>query len=42
MTNFLKKPEAIYPGTKMPGWEGIFKDDEYAPLAAYLTSLAKK
>jgi hypothetical protein len=26
----------------MPTWDGVIKEDEYAPLAAYVRSLAKQ
>ncbi len=40
MTAFLKDPGASLPGTKMPGWNGVIKDADYAPLDDYVRKLA--
>jgi mono/diheme cytochrome c family protein len=29
------------PGTKMPAWRGVIRDDDYAPLMAYVRTLAR-
>jgi cytochrome c2 len=40
LTAFLKDPTAALPGTKMPGWSGVIKDDDYAPLCDFVRKLA--
>lgn len=37
---FIKHPERGRPGIAMPTWDGVIRDDEYAPLVAYVRSLA--
>jgi mono/diheme cytochrome c family protein len=37
---YIKHPEKTRPGVAMPTWEGVIREEEYAPLAAYLRSLA--
>jgi mono/diheme cytochrome c family protein len=39
---WIENAPAIKPGTAMPKWEGIIKDEELAPLAAYVRSLGNK
>jgi mono/diheme cytochrome c family protein len=39
---WIKHPERIRPGIIMPTWDGVIKEDEYPPLAAYVRSLAKQ
>jgi mono/diheme cytochrome c family protein len=29
------------PGTKMPPWKGVIRDEDYAPLMTYVRSLAR-
>ena len=38
---WIKHPERLRPGITMPTWEGVIKEEEYPPLAAYVRSLAK-
>ena len=37
---FIKHPAATVPGSKMPAWEGVIEDADYAPLVQYLRTLA--
>jgi hypothetical protein len=37
----IKHPERLRPGIAMPTWDGVIKDDEYAPLVGYVRSLAR-
>jgi mono/diheme cytochrome c family protein len=36
IVQWIKNPRQIVPHSRMPAWEGRMKDDEYAPLAAYV------
>lgn len=38
---WIKHPERLRPGIVMPTWDGVIREDEYAPLVAYVRSLAK-
>ena len=38
---FIKHPERTKPRIKMPTWDGVIQEDEYAPLAAHVRSLGK-
>ena len=38
---FLRAPDAAIPGTRMPRWDGIIKEDEYGPLCEYVRKLAE-
>ena len=38
---WIRNPSAFRPMTKMPGFEGIIKDEEYAPLIAYVRQLGR-
>jgi mono/diheme cytochrome c family protein len=38
---WIKHPERERPGIAMPTWEGVIQEEEYAPLAGYVRSLAK-
>jgi mono/diheme cytochrome c family protein len=38
---WIKHPERIRPGIAMPTWDGVIREEEYPPLAAYVRSLAK-
>jgi cytochrome c2 len=40
MIAFLKDPDTSLPGTKMPAWNGVIKDADYAPLGDYVRKLA--
>jgi mono/diheme cytochrome c family protein len=39
---WIKNAPAIKPGTRMPKWEGIIKEEELPPLAAYVRTLGAK
>jgi mono/diheme cytochrome c family protein len=36
---YIRDPSARVPGIKMPTWEGVIQDDEYAPLIQYVKEL---
>jgi len=38
---WIKHPEVLRPGIAMPTWDGVIREDEYAPLVAYVRSLAR-
>lgn len=38
---FIRHPSTFRPGTKMPAWDGIIKDADYAPLIAYVRELGR-
>jgi len=38
---FIRHAPAFRPGTKMPAWNGIIADSEYAPLIAYVRTLGR-
>jgi cytochrome c2 len=40
LTAFLKNPSAAVPGTKMPRWDGVIKEEDYAPLCDFVRKLA--
>jgi mono/diheme cytochrome c family protein len=37
---YIKHPERARPGIVMPTWDGVIAEDEYAPLVAFVRSLA--
>jgi len=37
---YIKHPERLKPGIAMPTWDGVIQEDEYAPLAGYVRTLA--
>jgi mono/diheme cytochrome c family protein len=37
---YIKHPERAKPGIAMPTWDGVIRGDDYAPLVAYVRSLA--
>jgi hypothetical protein len=37
---WIKHPERLRPGIAMPTWDGVIEEEEYAPLVAYVRSLA--
>lgn len=39
LTMWIRNPSAIQPDTKMPTWEGVIAENEYAPLAKYVRDL---
>ena len=38
---WIKHPERVKPGIAMPTWDGVIKEEDYAPLATYVRSLAR-
>jgi mono/diheme cytochrome c family protein len=38
---WIRNASAIKPGTKMPTWDGVIADGEYAPLISYVLELGK-
>jgi mono/diheme cytochrome c family protein len=36
---YIKHPERYKPGVKMPTWDGVIADEDYAPLVAYVRHL---
>lgn len=36
---FIKSPASRVPGIRMPAWEGVIREEELVPLAAYVRSL---
>jgi mono/diheme cytochrome c family protein len=38
---WIRHPERLRPGIAMPTWDGVIKEDEYAPLVDYVRSLAR-
>jgi len=42
LIGYIKHPEIAKPGVAMPTWDGVIQEDEYAPLVAYVRSLAAK
>ncbi len=39
LRSWIKNPAAFRPGVKMPAWDGIIEEQEYAPLIEYVKSL---
>jgi mono/diheme cytochrome c family protein len=39
---WIRNPSALKPDTKMPTWEGVIAENEYAPLAKYVRELGMK
>lgn len=39
---YIKHPARTYPETKMPEWDGLIADEDYAPLVAYVRWLARQ
>jgi mono/diheme cytochrome c family protein len=37
---YIRHPERAKPGVAMPTWDGVIQEEDYAPLAAYVRSLA--
>jgi len=37
---WIRYPERLRPGIAMPTWDGVIQEEEYAPLVAYVRSLA--
>ena len=42
LTDVIKHPSKYFPETVMIQWDGIIKDDEYAPLCAHVRELGRK
>ena len=38
---FIRHAPAFRPGTKMPAWNGVIRNDEYAPLISYVRELGR-
>jgi mono/diheme cytochrome c family protein len=38
--DFLHNPSQFFPDSKMPTWDGVIQESEYAPLLAYVHTLA--
>jgi cytochrome c2 len=36
---YIRHPEVSKPGVKMPTWDGVIAEEDYAPLAAYARKL---
>jgi mono/diheme cytochrome c family protein len=36
---YVRDPQKLRPGVKMPTWDGVIAEEDYAPLAAYVRSL---
>jgi mono/diheme cytochrome c family protein len=36
---YIRDPQKFKPGVKMPTWDGVIAEEDYAPLAAYARSL---
>jgi len=36
---YIRNPERLKPGVKMPTWDGVIAEEDYAPLAAYVRTL---
>lgn len=39
---YIRNPEKYVPGIKMPTWDGVIEEDEYEPLAEYVSTLAAR
>ena len=39
---YIRHPEIAKPGVKMPTWDGVIAEEDYAPLAAYARQLGEK
>jgi len=39
LVEYIRNPSAKVPGIKMPTWEGVIQEDEYAPLVRYVKTL---
>jgi mono/diheme cytochrome c family protein len=42
LERWIKNAPSIKPDTRMPQWEGVIAEDEYAPLMAYVLELGKR
>jgi mono/diheme cytochrome c family protein len=41
LEKWIRDAPSIRPGTRMPKWEGVIRDDEYEPLIAYVRELGR-
>jgi len=39
LRRWIDEAPSLKPGTKMPGWKGVIKDEDYPPLLAYVRAL---
>ena len=39
---YIKHPEEFVPGVALPTWDGVIREEEYAPLAAYVRTLGQR
>jgi mono/diheme cytochrome c family protein len=39
---YIRHPEQFKPGVKMPTWDGVIAEDDYAPLAAHVRGLGSE
>lgn len=39
LVEFIKSPALAVPGSKMPAWAGVIREEEYADLVAYIRTL---
>jgi mono/diheme cytochrome c family protein len=39
---YIRHPEIAKPGVKMPTWDGVIADSDYAPLAAHVRALGSR
>lgn len=42
LISWIKTPSRYVPGTKMPTWQGIIKEEEYQPLVQYVRLLGER
>jgi mono/diheme cytochrome c family protein len=40
MISFIRSPASTVPGAKMPAWQGVIEEAEYAPLVQYVRTLS--
>jgi mono/diheme cytochrome c family protein len=41
LISWIRHPERIKPGVKMPTWDGVIAEQDYAPLAEYVRTLSR-
>ena len=39
---WIRNPATITPGVAMPAWQGVIREDEYAPLVEYVRRLGEQ
>jgi mono/diheme cytochrome c family protein len=42
LVGWIKRPDKRAPDTRMPSWDGVIADAEYAPLARYVRELGRR